>query len=248
MRTRNRWIRPWSVAVAAGLLAGLVWRRRRQPRGVGGNRWYSLVYRICYRIGFTPWDRGVPAPELVRFVEGPAAPATGRALDIGCGTGVNSTYLAQHSWEVTGVDMVAQALAAARRRASAAGVSCTLVQGDVTRLRELGVGDGFTLLIDVGCYHTLPADRRDAYVDGVSAVAAPNATLLLYGFAHRGCAPMASGVTPDEVRERFRDWELLDATRMTTEELREHLNDNPSAVRIAARFDPWQYQLRRRPQ
>src|SRR5205823_2308466 len=89
MRTRNRWIRPWSVAVAAGLLAGLVWRRRRQPRGVGGNRWYSLVYRICYRIGFTPWDRGVPTPELVRFVEGPAAPATGRALDIGCGTGVN---------------------------------------------------------------------------------------------------------------------------------------------------------------
>ena len=56
------------------------------------------------------------------------------------------------------------------------------VEGDVTRLRDFGVGDGYTLLLDAGCFHTLPADLRPAYVDSVSEAAAPGSTLLLYGF------------------------------------------------------------------
>ena len=63
--------------------------------------------------------------------------------------------------KVTGVDMVPKALAGARDRAAAAGVSTTFAEGDVTRLEDLGLPDDFTLLLDVGCFHTLPLDRRD---------------------------------------------------------------------------------------
>ena len=217
-------------------------RRRRSRAGV---RWYSLVYRLNYALGFTPWDRGVAAPELVELIEGELALSPGRALDIGCGTGTNSVYLAQHGWQVIGVDIVPRALSAARHRAEAAGVSPTFVQGDVTRLDELGLDPGFTLLVDVGCFHTPPADRRDAYVASVSAVAAPIATLMLFAFARRSFAPMEAGVTREEVLERFRTWKLISAQRINGEALSDQLGGKRSVVFAARWFDPWSYRLRR---
>ena len=168
----------WVVAVS-GLLASIVFIRRRDGDSL---RWYRVVYWLAYRLGLAVWRRPTPPADLVALVEGPSALPAGRALDLGCGTGTDAIYLAIHGWDITGVDAVPKALATARRDASAAGVAPRFVQGDVTRLHELGVGEGYALIVDFGCFHTLPEDRRPAYVAGVSEAAAPGATLLLYGF------------------------------------------------------------------
>jgi SAM-dependent methyltransferase len=205
-----------------------------------GLRWYGFVYRTFYRLGLRVWERSRPPSDLVELVEGPTPLPSGRALDLGCGTGTDSVYLAQHGWDVTGVDMVPSALAAARRRAAAAGVSPRYLKGDATRLRELGVGDGYTLVLDFGCFHTLPADRRDPYVQGVSEVAADGATLLLYGFARPPrLAPMRAEFTPEEVRQRFgaTGWELLSADRMSADAI------VVSGRRVDDRFQLWRCRL-----
>jgi hypothetical protein len=137
--------------------------------------------------------------------------------------------------------MVPRALAAARRRAAAAGVSPRYVEGDVTRLEELGVGDGYTLLVDFGCFHTLPNDRREPYVESVTAVAAAGATLLLYGFSRPPrLAPMHAGLTPEEARERFgrRNWEVLSAERMSADV------SQVAGRRIDDQFELWCCRLR----
>ena len=83
-------------------------------------------------------------------------------------------------------------------------VSAHFIQGDVTRLSELGIGDGFTLLLDVGCFHTLPRRVRAEYVRQVSGVAASNATLLLFAF---GGIPGTA--RREEVEARFAPfWEI----------------------------------------
>lgn len=53
-----------------------------------------------------------------------------RILDVGCGDGVLATRLAQGGARVAGLDTSADMIAAARRRAKAAGVEIDLVEGD----------------------------------------------------------------------------------------------------------------------
>ncbi len=113
----------------------------------------SLIYQIMYRVGFTPWDTGAIPGELKEFVEGGDALAPGRALDLGCGTGTQTVYMAGRGWQVTGVDDVEAPLRRARARSKAVGSQVDWLKGDVTRLGELGLQSGYTLVLDRGCYH-----------------------------------------------------------------------------------------------
>lgn len=172
----------------------------------------SLFFRFAYLVGYKPWDSGVPPPELKEVVEGPAALPPGRALDLGCGTGTSCVYLARHGWEVTGVELVGRAVAAARRKAAAAEVTPRILKGDVTKLDQLGIGDGYSLVLDLGCYHGIPESRRDAYAAGITAATRPKATFLLYAFAPGGGPRGVQGTDAEELERRFQGWELLSAT------------------------------------
>ena len=64
----------------------------------------------------------------------------GRLLDLGCGTGRHLAHFAGRGFEVTGVDLSEHMLRAARRSLAAQGQGATLVDGDISRLGELGLG------------------------------------------------------------------------------------------------------------
>jgi SAM-dependent methyltransferase len=168
-----------------------------------------LVFRVFYRLGFTPWDGHEIATSLRTLVEGdqPLSPAT--ALDIGCGTGDTSIYLAKHGWQVTGIDFVPKAIDKARAKARAAGVTVDFRVGDATELSSEGVGSGFHVIVDNGCLHGMSDDDRDAYVREATAVAAPDARLLLVEFMP-GAMLGVPGITPDEIEQRFAPaWTLM---------------------------------------
>ncbi len=162
-----------------------------------------------YWIGLTPWD-GHPLPAWLRAqIEEPGGLTPGRALDIGCGTGDTSIYLARHGWTVTGVDFVKQALDRATTKTAAAGVRVRYEQADVTQLSASGIGEGFDLIVDNGCLHGLNASQRDACVREVSAAAAPGARLLIMAFAE-GRRRGPRGIGRAEVERRFASlWELI---------------------------------------
>lgn len=174
----------------------------------------QTLFRIFYRIGFTPWD-GHPLAQSVRdLVEGTrdaAALPAGRALEVGCGTGDCSIYLAQHGWQVTAVDFVAKPLERARAKARAAGAAVEFVQADITQLSRAGIGANFELIVDNGCLHNMSDVDRDAYVREISAVAAPDARLLIVAFVPGGRVGVR-GVDRAEMERRFtQSWTLLSA-------------------------------------
>ena len=56
-----------------------------------------------YKSGNPPWETGQPSAELRRVVaEERIQP--GAAIDLGCGSGINSIWLAQQGFDVTGAD------------------------------------------------------------------------------------------------------------------------------------------------
>jgi SAM-dependent methyltransferase len=164
------------------------------------------LFRIFYRLGFTPWD-GHPIARTLQNLVG-ELPA-GKALDLGCGTGDSSIYLAQHGWKVTGVDYVPTAIEKARAKAAATNAPVDFVRADVTRLSQEGIGTDFRLIVDNGCLHNMSDGDRDAYVREVSAVAAPGARLLIVAFLPGGRFGVR-GAQPAEMERRFASaWTML---------------------------------------
>ena len=106
----------------------------------------QLLFKTFYRLGFVPSDGHPLAKSLQDLVEGYGALAPRTALDLGCGTGDNSIYLATHGWQVTGVDFVAKAVDKARAKAEANKVAVNFARADVTRLSSEGVGSNFGLM------------------------------------------------------------------------------------------------------
>ena len=174
---------------------------------------------LFYRFGFKPWDTGIPPPELVEVIEGARRVAPGRALDLGCGTGTTTIYMATHGWKATGVDFTPQAIKAARSKAAGSGARVTWIIGDVTRLDRLRIEPGFDLLFDQGCFHSLPVASRKDYVVQVTGMARPGATYLLYAFGPRTNdgrrPPGPPGASPEEVRRLFDPFELVEARQGT---------------------------------
>ena len=168
----------------------------------------SLRFQLMYLLGLTPWDTGRVPPELQELIEGPGALPPGRALDLGCGTGTHSIYLAQHGWDVIGLDAVDRALRRARRKAARAGAGVRWVLGDVARAGEAAELGSHGLFLDVGCFHGLPDAARDGYVRAVSRLAAPGARYLVWAVAPGARWPLPRGVGREEMVRRFGAWEL----------------------------------------
>lgn len=141
---------------------------------------FSRLYRRAPSVESLPWHREHPPPLLERAVAARSAP--GRALDVGCGEGVYAVYLAQQGFDVVGLDFVADALAAAERRAHAAGVELTLHEGDVVDYEAPGP---FDVVLDSGCLHHLPKAKVAAYRARLDEWLAPGGDYVLVHFAHR---------------------------------------------------------------
>jgi SAM-dependent methyltransferase len=111
-----------------------------------------------------PWDTGTPDPMLVEFVESRAI-VPGRALEVGCGTGTNAIYLAQHGFEVVGVDISPLAVDKARDKARG---RCRFETVDF--LSEAAPGGPFQFVFDRGCFHTFDEDHeRERFAQNVAA-------------------------------------------------------------------------------
>ncbi len=95
--------------------------------------------------------------ELVSSSLTPAGPS----LDVGCGAGVATSYLAQTAPPAVGVDVVASALMQARRIAGSRGARPLLVQAEAPSL-PLRSG-AFALVFDRGCFQNIPTDQWARY-------------------------------------------------------------------------------------
>ncbi|MHA2153550.1 MAG: SAM-dependent methyltransferase [Candidatus Thorarchaeota archaeon] len=172
-----------------------------------GKRLAKLFYEFGYRYKLVPWDVG-PRSELVELVErGRIKP--GRAIDLGSGTASNCIFLAQHRFDVTGVDYAKSAIKLGRSRARKAGVSVTFIEDDLTDLRH--IKGTFDLLVDYGTLDDLSPKERDLYVKNVLPLTHPDTIFLLFCFEWiprwwEGPLFDLMAMRPGEVERRFENY------------------------------------------
>lgn len=104
--------------------------------------------------------------------------AGARVLDVGCGNGRNSAWLASQGARVTGIDIATGLLDVVRPRMPEGVI---LVSIDV--LREEIPGDAFDLVYDSGCFHHLAPHRRITYLEQVMPRVAPAGSYGLVAFS-----------------------------------------------------------------
>lgn len=162
------------------------------------SRWYDWLYRIVkwFRVPI-PWVFGTH-PELSELVESGRIPP-GRAIDLGCGTGREVIYLAQHGFEATGVDISPTAIGMARKAAEAAGAAANFIVDDLTGLTK--VTGTFDLIVDYGALNDFTPDQRDAYMTQVLPLAADESQVFLMCFDNK--------LSYEEIQNRFgEDFEI----------------------------------------
>lgn len=144
------------------------------------NEWDEFYRR--YPLEELGWELGEPRPILIEFVEKGLIPK-GKALDICCGAGTNTVYLAQSGFEVTGIDISKTAIEMAKQKARQANVNINFL---AEMFIDLPFNDGeFVFIFDMGCFHHVETHERSKFIAGVHRVLKSGGRYLLTCFSYR---------------------------------------------------------------
>ena len=100
------------------------------------------------------------------------------SLELGCGLGRFSSYMADQGLKATGVDFSSVAIEKAKKRVVNAEHKPTFIVGDVTNLEM--INEQFDVSFDVGCFHCLNEQEQQKYVSEVYRLLKPGATHLIW--------------------------------------------------------------------
>jgi trans-aconitate methyltransferase len=123
-----------------------------------------------------PFEPEPPVPIVdERLVEAVSELTPGKALQMGCGEGHDSVWLALRGWTVTAVDGDPEAVAAAREAAARAGVTLALERADLASWRP---ASRFDLVVST---FSLPARGagRSRMLETAAAAVAPGGMIVL---------------------------------------------------------------------
>lgn len=176
-----------------------------------------------------PWESNKPSPWLVKFVHDGVM--RGKVLDVGCGAGTHSVWMAEQGLNVSGIDVSATAIMLARGLATGHEVNINFQIGDA--VHSPYPNSSFDAIFDRGTYHH--QDRRKTeYVREMTRLLKPGGKYLLLAFSPKMHWPKS--VTLAEVERMFGRALVID---WTGEEV--HVQPDGREVRLGA------YLLTKRP-
>jgi SAM-dependent methyltransferase len=148
----------------------------RQSRKV-----FERLYGSATTCEELPWHAPEPPALLVKALG--QRQGGGSALDVGCGAGTFSLYMAQRGYDVTAVDFMPQAVAMLKQRAADANLNIDVFQADIGQWKS---PTQFDVMLDVGCLHTPGTIDPALYKQQLLKWLAPGGDFVLLHFGRRG--------------------------------------------------------------
>jgi len=142
-----------------------------------------LDWNEAYK-GTPPWDIGHPQPVFEALIKnGEITP--GRALDIGCGRGDNAIMLAINGCDVTGIDIVEDAINDAKAKAIKHHVKVNFVVGNVLQMDRFFTEAEFDIVIDSGLFHVMTDEERPFFAWQIHRVLKPGGKYFMLCFSDK---------------------------------------------------------------
>ena len=124
-----------------------------------------MDWKKRYESENTPWNISRHDSNMVGFIEKQKIEKCS-VLDIGCGFGYNSIWMAKNGFTVTGIDIAELAVEKAKKNAQSENVKCNFFQADF--LNDTIEGQ-FDFAFDRGCFHSPGIDgKRDKFAKQVA--------------------------------------------------------------------------------
>jgi len=146
-----------------------------------------------------PWEIGAPQASIVDLAE--RGQITGKVLDVGCGTGENSLFLAGRGMDVVGIDASAIAVETARAKATRRSLEVKFRVCDALHLGT--IPERFDSVIDVGLLHLFSDIDRGHLIDGLHTVVRPGGFYHVLCFSLRRPPPAPRRLGHDEILDAF---------------------------------------------
>ena len=163
------------------------------------KRW-DLIYKK-YPLNELGWELGRPRDILVEYMNKEMI-RPGKALDICCGAGTNTIYLAQKGFEVNGIDISKTALKIAKEKAQKQNVN---VSFSIQSFVNLAFKDElFDFIFDMGCFHHVVPKDRETFIKGTYRTLKNNGTLMLTAFSQKNGSAW-NHFTKTQLTELFSD-------------------------------------------
>ena len=155
----------------------------------------SEYFNKAYRAPITFWG-DVRIPQELKDLVETTQPKT--SLELGCGLGRFSSYLAAQGLKATGVDFSSVAIEKAKKRVINAEHRPTFMVGDVTNLET--ISEQFDLSFDIGCFHCLNEPEQQKYASEVYRLLKPGGTHLIWAM---DSAPSDLRLSPEIIARVF---------------------------------------------
>ena len=140
-------------------------------------------YYKSYPLDRLGWELGRPRPILVEYLQKGFLPIKGKALDLCCGAGTNTIYLAKNNFDVTGIDVSLNAITIAKQRAKQTEVDINFLKGSFI---DLSFKDHqFTFIFDMGCFHHVEIEDRLKFIKCVHRVLDNSGKFMLTCFSYQ---------------------------------------------------------------
>jgi len=148
------------------------------------------------------WNFGTAGPELAKLVIDGVIKRGSKILDVGCGPGLESIFLARQGMNVTAIDISIEALRFAKKLAKLFDVKIKFINADALNLPFSD--NSFDAVNDNFVFHHFEDSVRDLYAQEISRVLKTGGIFILRAFSNKmlpGSGPRR--LTGNEIAQTF---------------------------------------------
>ena len=142
--------------------------------------------------------RDVRIPKELKQLAAKCKPES--SLELGCGAGLFTSFMADQGIKATGVDFSKVAIEKSKKRIIGKGNQPEYIVGDVTDLKTLK--EPFAVAFDVGCFHCLDDIGQQKYASELYRLLKPDSILLIWALNN---SPSDIKLTADYMAEIFKN-------------------------------------------